>query len=114
MFLLKLSFRTVKTLLNLIFFFFFLKAEITDFPFSTAMAGGRNQYKHCFLGGFDFYNRYIEVCELVACRKLQSILSIKEHLTLQMISLIAQRECSLPKNWKAVFLTNSNGNVNFD
>lgn len=49
MFLLKLSFRTVKTLLNLIFFFF-LKAEITDFPFSTAMAGGRNQYKHCFWG----------------------------------------------------------------
>lgn len=36
MFLLKLSFRTVKTLT--FFFVFFLKAEITDFPFSTAMA----------------------------------------------------------------------------
>lgn len=30
-----------------------------------------------------------------------------------MISQTARRECSLPKNWKRVFLKNSNGNINF-
>lgn len=29
-----------------------------------------------------------------------------------MISQTARQECSLPKNWKPVFLKNSNGNFN--
>lgn len=29
-----------------------------------------------------------------------------------MISQTARQECSLPKNWKPVFLKNSNGNIN--